>query len=83
MGDEQLAADPGPGADPVRHGARRQGDECLDQCRLGDLGSSLGVALAGTVLSIGLAQQLNTALANSEVISPQMQKAREMRPPVV
>ena len=74
-GDKQLAADPGPGAEPVRHGARRQGDECPDQCHLGDLGSSLGVALAGTVLIIGLAQQLNTALANSEVISPQLQQA--------
>ena len=43
-GDKQLAADPGPGAEPVRHGARRHGDECPDQCHLGDLGSSLGVA---------------------------------------
>ena len=33
------------------------------------------MTLAGTVLFIGLAQQLNTALANSEVISPQLQKA--------
>lgn len=40
-----------------------------------NLGSSLGVALAGTVLFIGLAQQLNTAVANSAVISPQLQQA--------
>ena len=40
-----------------------------------NLGSSLGVALAGTVLFIGLAQQLNTTVTSSAVISPQLQQA--------